>query len=137
MLERARELLEGSGASRALAATLAEAGRIAVFDNREDEAVEFCAAALRLTDELGLDDLGVTVTNTLGVVRIVQGRLRDAEALYRSVVEGGVRSSELTRAQLLVRGKPGGCGRHIWSTPAEPWTPPTSTSRSAGRRRRR
>jgi tetratricopeptide (TPR) repeat protein len=101
MLGRALAGLEGSPPSPALAAALAESARIAVFGGRLDEASALTGDALRITQELGLSELETTVRNTLGVARLMEGRVRDAAAIYHDVVDRGLtRSSELTRAMI-------------------------------------
>jgi ATP/maltotriose-dependent transcriptional regulator MalT len=98
MLARARSLLDESRPSRALAATVAESARIATFDGRLDDAVALSEEALRIAGALGLDELRASVLNTLAVVHLIRGELRQAVALMTSVVDGAVRGTEQTRA---------------------------------------
>jgi class 3 adenylate cyclase/tetratricopeptide (TPR) repeat protein len=118
MLARALAALEGSPPSRALAAALAESARIAVFGARLEEAGTLADGALRITRELGLSELEATVLNTLGVARLMEGRVREAAAIYHDVVDRGLsRSSELTRGMINLGvvyetdGFPGEAGR--------------------------
>jgi class 3 adenylate cyclase/tetratricopeptide (TPR) repeat protein len=101
MLSRALASLEGAPPSPALAAALAESARIAVFGARLDEASALTDDALRITQHLGLVELEATALNTLGVARLMEGRVRDAAAIYHDVVDRDLsRSSELTRAMI-------------------------------------
>ena len=87
MLVRARALVDQTGSSPALASTVAESARIAAFDARPDDAVALSEEALRLAEEHGLDELRASVLNTLGVVRLMSGELREAISLMEGVVD--------------------------------------------------
>jgi tetratricopeptide (TPR) repeat protein len=99
MLVRARALVGQTRSSPALAATVAESARLAAFDGRVDDAVALSEEALGLVEELGLEELRASVLNTLGVVRLMNGDLREAISLKMGVVEmAAVRGTEHTRA---------------------------------------
>ncbi len=85
-VEAARALLEGRPPSKALAAVLAEQARLAVFANRTDEGREVSTEALRLAEELGLDELRASVLNTMAVAMTFDGDLDGADVLYDQVL---------------------------------------------------
>jgi class 3 adenylate cyclase/tetratricopeptide (TPR) repeat protein len=82
----ARSMLEGRPPSKALTAVLAEQARLAVFGNRTDEAREASTKALRLAEELGLDELRANVLNTMAVAKTFDGDLDGADELHDLVL---------------------------------------------------
>jgi class 3 adenylate cyclase len=98
LLGRARSLLVGRPPSRALAEALAESARLAAFGGRLTEAEETSMRALELAKEFELDELEANVLNTLGVVSMVSGALRQSRDHTLEVVTGPTRSTEYVRA---------------------------------------
>src|SRR5436190_6983964 len=99
-LVTARALLDGRPPSRALAAVRAETARIDIFAGRRAEAAAASAEALRLAEELGLDELRMNVLSTLGVAHFIDGEIEEAKHPFRRAVEigAGTVTPEVARA---------------------------------------
>ena len=95
--EQARSLLDGLPPSPALAALLAESGRLAVFAGRLDEGSAACVQARDLAAELGLDEVRANALATLGVVALVEGDLREARAVFEDVLASSSSLTERSR----------------------------------------
>ena len=78
-------MLDGRPPSKALAAVLAEQARLAVFAGEDEDAAEISAEALRLAEDLGLDELRASVLTTMGVARTFAGDLAGSDELYAQV----------------------------------------------------
>ncbi|HET8895579.1 MAG TPA: adenylate/guanylate cyclase domain-containing protein [Gaiellaceae bacterium] len=83
----ARAMLGGRPPSRALVTVLAETARLDVFAGRLDEGLSVSEEAIRLAEELGLDDLRASVLTTRGTAKIMQGEIAEAEALLQEAVD--------------------------------------------------
>jgi DNA-binding SARP family transcriptional activator len=108
-IERALELVEGRGDSRARAYALVERAAYHMSSTEHPQAIRLVREALPLTEALGMDDLHVRALDVLGSSRVSLGDLggledarravalaRDRKAFYRLVV------AELNLQGLLV-----------------------------------
>jgi class 3 adenylate cyclase len=95
-----REWLVGRPRSKALAAVLAEQLRLEVFAAGSEASLEMSGEALRLAEELGLDELRASVLTTLGVANTFKGELDASDDLYNQVaaIEAPAAASEVARA---------------------------------------
>jgi class 3 adenylate cyclase len=95
-----RAWLAGRPASKALAAVLAEQARLEVFAAGDADAAEISAEALRLAEQLGLDELRASVLTTMGVARTFAGDLSGSDELYAqaAAIEAPAAASEVARA---------------------------------------
>jgi tetratricopeptide (TPR) repeat protein len=87
LLSRGEQLLAGRPASQALAAVLAEKARLLAVGGEIEGADEAASQALRLAEELGLDELRANILGTQGVVRFTVGELEAASALLELALE--------------------------------------------------
>jgi class 3 adenylate cyclase/tetratricopeptide (TPR) repeat protein len=87
LLSHGERLLAGRPASRALAAVLAEKARLLAVGDEIERAEEAASQALRLAEELGLDELRANILGTQGVVRFTVGELEAASALLELALE--------------------------------------------------
>ena len=101
-LVAAREMLRGRPPSRALAAILTQTARLDVFAYRHEEGLAVSDEALRLAEELGLDDLRINVLITRATAEIARGRLAEAEALLQEAVALGEPTASPETARALV-----------------------------------
>ncbi|HVH50918.1 MAG TPA: adenylate/guanylate cyclase domain-containing protein, partial [Gaiellaceae bacterium] len=99
-LVAAREMLGGRAPSRALVSVLAQTARLDVMAYRHEEGLAVSDEALRLAEELGLDELRANVLTTRAVAELENGRIAEAETLLRQAVEIGepIASPEAARA---------------------------------------
>ena len=72
-LAEARSLVAGRPPSRTQAHVLEQASRYAMLGDRNDEAVDTGREALRMAEELGLDDIRARVLNSIGAARVAGG----------------------------------------------------------------
>ena len=72
-LDQARALVAGRPPSRTQAQVLEQASRYAMLGDRNEEAIATGLEALRLAEELGLDDIRARVLNNIGSARIAAG----------------------------------------------------------------
>jgi len=84
-LERAQELVRGRGATPAAARVLAEAARHALLAGESEEAVRVGREALRMAEELGLDELVPHALNSIGTARATSGDLSGIADLERAI----------------------------------------------------
>jgi class 3 adenylate cyclase/tetratricopeptide (TPR) repeat protein len=84
-LGQARSLVAGLPPSRAQASVLTEASRYEMLADRNAEAVEVGTEALRLAEELGLDDLRIAALNNVGSARANAGDRRGIAELEESI----------------------------------------------------
>jgi class 3 adenylate cyclase len=84
-LETARSLVAGRPPSRAQAYALNEGARYAMLADENDRAIELGEEALRLAEELGLDDLRASALNNVGCARARTGDARDFVELKESI----------------------------------------------------
>jgi hypothetical protein len=68
-MDRARSFVAGTAPSRIQAAVLTEASRYEMLANHTDAAVELGRKALRMAEQLGLDDLRAQALNNIGSAR--------------------------------------------------------------------
>ncbi len=99
-IDTVRAWLAGRAPSKALAAVLAEQARLEVFAGGNADAAEISAEALRLAEDLGLDELRASVLTTMGVARTFAGDLAGSDELYAQVaaIEAPAAASEVARA---------------------------------------
>jgi class 3 adenylate cyclase/tetratricopeptide (TPR) repeat protein len=86
-LQRVRGFLAGRPPSRVKAEALAEEARQLTFADKREEAERVAAAALELAEQLGLDELRANVLNTLGVLRLADGKIAEGRSLAELAVE--------------------------------------------------
>ena len=84
-LETARSLVAGRPPSRAQASVLGEGARYAMLADENDRSVELGEEALRLAEELGLDDLHASALNSIGSARARRGDTRGFAELEESI----------------------------------------------------
>jgi class 3 adenylate cyclase/tetratricopeptide (TPR) repeat protein len=84
-LEEARALVAGRSPSRVHASILSEAARYDMLGDRNDSAIEHGRAALRLAEELGLDDIRTHALNDVGVARTASGDPAGLEDIDESI----------------------------------------------------
>jgi class 3 adenylate cyclase/tetratricopeptide (TPR) repeat protein len=92
LVTRAEQLLSGRPTSRAHVAVLAEKARLLTLSDAGD-AVGEALRALRLAEELGLDELRASILGTLGVARFTVGELDEAGALFEQALDIAPRGS--------------------------------------------
>jgi class 3 adenylate cyclase/tetratricopeptide (TPR) repeat protein len=83
--EAARNLVAGSPASRVHATVLSEIARYHMLADRNRAAIEVGSEALRMAEQLGLDDIRSHALNNLGVARIVRGDVDGLADLEESI----------------------------------------------------
>jgi class 3 adenylate cyclase/tetratricopeptide (TPR) repeat protein len=84
-LAAAQSLVEGLPPSRIQVAILSESSRYAMVSDQNESAVERGREALRLAEELGLDDLRAHALNNIGAARGALGDLGGIDNLIKSV----------------------------------------------------
>jgi class 3 adenylate cyclase/tetratricopeptide (TPR) repeat protein len=84
-MDAARSMVAGQPPSRIQAAVLAEASRYAMLADRADDAVRIGREALRLAEELGLDDLRAGALNNIGMARAKSGDRGGADEVQQSI----------------------------------------------------
>ena len=84
-MEDARGLVAGLPPSRIQANVLSEAARYEMVADRSDTAVEFGREALRVAEELGLDDIRATALITVGTARAGMGEDPSLEDIKRGI----------------------------------------------------
>jgi hypothetical protein len=82
LVERAKALLAGTPPSPAHATVLAESARINIFSANYADGEREAAEARRLAEQFGLDELRAAVITTQGVVKMIDGQLEEARAMY-------------------------------------------------------
>ena len=85
-LEAALPTLEAAGPTPELAATYASLGRLRSLLGRNEEASPVLEQALRLSEQLALDETLVTALNSKSVVLLLEGRLLEAQLLLEGAV---------------------------------------------------
>jgi tetratricopeptide (TPR) repeat protein len=100
-LDDARSLVADAPPSRVQATVLTEVARFEMLADRNDSAIEVGHAALRMAEELGLDDLRGSALNNIGAARVAAGDPGGLDDLEKSVVlaERGRSIPELIRAR--------------------------------------
>ena len=99
-LEDARSLVAGRPASRVQALVLTDVARYDMLADRNDSAIATGGRALRLAEELGLDDIRTRALNTIGVSRVAVGDSGGLEDIEESIAI----ASRINAAADLVRG---------------------------------
>jgi class 3 adenylate cyclase len=84
-LEEAQSLLKGLPTSRIQVAVLSELSRYEMLGDENDSAVEHGREALRLAEELGLDDLRAHALNNIGSARVSRGESGGLDDLAESI----------------------------------------------------
>jgi class 3 adenylate cyclase/tetratricopeptide (TPR) repeat protein len=84
-LRRADVLLADMPPSRSKAYLLGQLSRFHMLAGESDDAVRFGEEALRMAEELELDDLRAFVLNNIGSARMTRGELEGVDELERSV----------------------------------------------------
>ncbi|MFL6012672.1 MAG: ATP-binding protein [Gaiellaceae bacterium] len=84
-LAEAQSFVEGLAPSRIQVAILSESSRYAMVSDQNDAAVTHGREALRLAEELGLDDLRAHALNNIGAARGALGDLGGLDDLVKSV----------------------------------------------------
>lgn len=92
-LERARELLRGRGPTRAAARVLAQRARLAMVAGHNEEAIRTGAEALRLAEQLGLDELVPSALQSIGVARAATGDVAAGIADLERAIETAARAN--------------------------------------------
>jgi class 3 adenylate cyclase/tetratricopeptide (TPR) repeat protein len=99
-LEDARTLVSGRPPSRVQASVLAELARYDMLADRNDSAIETGREALRMADELGLDDIRGRVLNNIGSAGVAAGDPAAVEYLDEAVEV----ATRVNNATEIVRG---------------------------------
>jgi class 3 adenylate cyclase/tetratricopeptide (TPR) repeat protein len=99
-LEQARSLIEGQPPSRMQAFVLEQAARYAMLGDRNAEAIATGREALRMAEELGLDDIRARVLNNMGSARVAAG---DPEGGLEDLNESIELATQLNIADEIVR----------------------------------
>jgi class 3 adenylate cyclase/tetratricopeptide (TPR) repeat protein len=84
-LDQARSLVAGRPPSRTQAFVLEQSSRYAMLADRNEEAIATGREALRMAEELGLDDIRARVFNNIGAARVASGDLGGIEDLTESI----------------------------------------------------
>jgi class 3 adenylate cyclase/tetratricopeptide (TPR) repeat protein len=84
-LDQARSLVAGRPPSRTQAQVLEQAARYAMLGDRNEEAIATGREALRMAEELGLDDIRARVFNNIGAARVAGGDPGGIEDLDESL----------------------------------------------------
>jgi class 3 adenylate cyclase/tetratricopeptide (TPR) repeat protein len=100
-LDRARSLVAGRPPSRMQAQVLEQAARYAMLGDRNEEAIATGREALRMAEELGLDDIRARVLNDIGSARIASG---DPEAGLEDLDRSIELATRLNIADEITRG---------------------------------
>jgi tetratricopeptide (TPR) repeat protein len=99
-LDDARSLVAGEPPSRVQASVLSEVSRYDMLADRNESALEVGLEALRMAEELGLDDLRAHALNNIGCARVGLGDARGIEDLEQSIAQ----ASRLNSGADLIRG---------------------------------
>jgi class 3 adenylate cyclase/tetratricopeptide (TPR) repeat protein len=92
-------LLDDEAPARAKVHTLATLARFLMVADAHEEAIATGSSALRMAEELGLEELRPALLNTVGVARVARGDLAGLEDLERSVaLSEGLNSFDAVRA---------------------------------------
>ena len=89
-LERAQELVHDRGASPAAARVLAQTARYAMLADEKEEAIRVGGQALRMAEELGLDELVPSALMSIGIARARMGDVEAGTADLERAVEVAV-----------------------------------------------
>src|SRR5436190_2615262 len=100
-LDQARSLLAGRPPSRMQAFVLEQASRYAMLGDRNEEAIATGREALRMAEDLGLDDVRARVLNNIGAARVASG---DANGGLEDLDQSIALSTRLNIADEIVRG---------------------------------
>jgi class 3 adenylate cyclase/tetratricopeptide (TPR) repeat protein len=84
-LEHAQELVRGRESTPAAARVLAQSARYAMLAGEYEKALRFGRDALRMAEELGLDELVPHALNTIGTARAQSGDLEGIADLERAI----------------------------------------------------
>ncbi len=84
-LDDARALVAGTAASRIHAKVLAEVSRYDMLADRNDSAIQMGREALKMAEQLGLDDIRAHALNNIGGARVAAGDPGGIEDLEESV----------------------------------------------------
>src|ERR671937_624964 len=98
-LEDARSLVAGRPPSRVQAFVLEEASRYAMLGDRNEESIALGREALRMADELGLDDVRSHALNNIGAARVAAGDPRGIQDLDEALEV----ATRLNHAEEIVR----------------------------------
>jgi class 3 adenylate cyclase/tetratricopeptide (TPR) repeat protein len=101
-LEQARSLVAGRPPSRTQAFVLEQASRYAMLADRNAEAIAIGRDALRMAEELGLDDIRARVLNNIGAARVASG---DADGGLEDLTESLELATQLNIADEIVRAR--------------------------------
>ena len=99
-LDDARSLVAGRPASRVQASVLAEVARYDMLADRNDSAIATGRQALRMAEELGLDDIRTRALNNVGASRVAAGDPGGVDDLEASIAI----ASKINAAADLIRG---------------------------------
>src|SRR5439155_14461701 len=88
-LDQARTLVEGTPPSRARVSVLSDAARYEMLADRNDKAIELGGEALRMAEQLGLDDLRAHALNNVGTARAMAGDPHGFAELEESIALAG------------------------------------------------
>jgi class 3 adenylate cyclase/tetratricopeptide (TPR) repeat protein len=99
-LDQARSLVAGRLPSRTQAFVLEQASRYAMLGDRNEEAIATGREALRMAEELSLDDIRARVLNNIGGARVASG---DPEGGLRDLDESLELATRLNIADEIVR----------------------------------
>ena len=99
-LNDARSLVAGRPPSRGQAAVLTEVARYDMLADRNDSAIATGREALRMAEQLGLDDIRMRVLNNVGCARVAAGDPEGVDDLDESIAV----ASRLNLAADVVRG---------------------------------
>jgi tetratricopeptide (TPR) repeat protein len=100
-LDQARSLVAGRPPSRMQALVLEQASRYAMLGDRNAEAIATGREALRMAEDLGLDDIRARVLNNIGAARVAGG---DPEGGLEDLNQSIELSTRLNIADEIVRG---------------------------------
>jgi class 3 adenylate cyclase/tetratricopeptide (TPR) repeat protein len=100
-LEQARSLVAGRPPSRMQAFVLEQAARYAMLGDRNEEAIATGREALRMAEELGLDDIRARVLNNIGAARVAGG---DPDGGLEDLTQSIELATRLNIADEIVRG---------------------------------
>jgi class 3 adenylate cyclase/tetratricopeptide (TPR) repeat protein len=99
-LDDARSLVSGRAGSRVQASVLTQVARYDMLADRNDSAIATGREALRMAEQLGLDDVRTSALNNVGASRVAAGDPGGLEDLEESIAI----ASKLNSAADLVRG---------------------------------
>ena len=84
-LDQARKLVDGTPPSRAQVLVLCELARYEMLADRDEPAIELGSEALRLAEQMGLDDLRANALTNVGTARTNRGDRRGFAQLEESI----------------------------------------------------